>query len=283
MNEYYQALQQQILPWLLSHGARIVLLIVLGIIARKLGDRFIRDGVHMAVVRDKQHEREAERKRESTLIRIFSTSLGIVIVTVVSLMCLQELGVQIGPILAGAGIVGLSLGFGGQYLIRDMIAGLFIILENQYRIGDVISVANVAGEVEDISLRMTTLRDLDGVVHHVPHGAISTTSNSTKYFARINMNIGVGYNTDLEKLKRVVNTVGEELSLDPDYKDSITKKPEYLRVDKFGDSCIEIKILGETTPLSQWSVAGELRRRIKIAFDAEGIELPYPQLVVRQA
>ena len=177
----------------------------------------------------------------------------------------------------------VALGFGGQYLIRDLIGGLFIIMENQYRIGDVVCFDGTCGLVEDISLRMTTLRDLDGTVHHVPHGEIKKTSNLSKYFARVNLNVGISYNANLEQVISVVNKVGKELAEDSEWKEHILKPPQFLRVDDFGDSAIMIKILGETKPLKQWDVAGELRKRIKIAFDREKIEIPFPQRVIHQA
>lgn len=226
---------------------------------------------------------EAEKKREDTLIRIFSTSFGIVIWVLAGLMVLQGLGIDIGPLLAAAGIAGLAFGFGGQYVIRDLISGLFIIMENQYRIGDIVSLGNICGEVEDISIRMTTLRDLDGVVHHVPHGEIKTVSNMTKYFARVNLNVGVSYSADLEQVIAVVNRVGADLANDPEWKECILKPPVFLRVEDFADSAVMIKILGETAPLKQWAVAGELRKRLKIAFDREGIEIPFPQVVIHKA
>jgi len=196
------------------------------------------------------------------------------------MMILSELGIAIGPLMAAAGVVGIAFGFGGQYLIKDLISGLFIIFENQYRVGDVIKVGAAGGMVEDITLRVTTIRDLDGTVHHIPHGEITTVSNMSKKFARINLNIGVAYDADLEKVISVVNTVGDELAEDSKWKDLILSKPQFLRVDNFGDSSVDIKILGETKPLKQWEVTGELRMRLKIAFDREGIEIPFPQRVV---
>ncbi len=226
---------------------------------------------------------EAERKREDTLIRIFDVSMVVLIWTLAALMVLQEAGTDIAPLLAAAGVAGLALGFGGQYLIRDLISGLFIIMENQYRIGDVVCIDDVCGLVEDISMRMTTLRDLDGVVHHVPHGAVTKVSNFSKDFARVNLNVGISYGANLEHVIAVVNKVGKDLSEDPTWKDSIMEPPQFQRVVDFADSAVMIKILGKTQPLKQWDVTGELRKRIKFAFDAEGIEIPFPQRVVHQA
>jgi len=198
------------------------------------------------------------------------------------MMILPELGINVGPILAGAGILGIALGFGAQYMIRDFLAGLFIIIENQYREGDVVCLDGTCGLVEDINLRKTILRDLDGIVHHVPNGEIKKASNLSKQFARVNLNIGVSYKENLDKVIKVVNQVGRELAEDPRWKDLILKPPQFLRVDDFGESAIIIKILGETKPLKQWDVTGELRKRIKIAFDKEGIEIPFRQITIHQ-
>ncbi|MBI4122862.1 MAG: mechanosensitive ion channel family protein [Parcubacteria group bacterium] len=262
---------------------KILGIVLIAFVLQKFSGAFVERFVRKLVAPDHFLSREAEKKREDTLIQILGGSLRILILVMATLMVLQELGIAIRPLLAAAGIAGLAFGFGGQYLIRDIISGLFIILENQYRVGDVVCFDSTCGLVEDISLRMTSLRDLDGTVHHVPHGEIKKVSNLSKYYARINLNIGVAYSSDLEKVIAVVNQVGKELAQDPQWKESITKPPQFLRVDDFADSAIIIKILGETKPIKQWDVAGELRMRLKIAFDREGIEIPFPQRVIHQA
>ena len=282
MKEYWNEWSDQLTPWLLSHGLRIVVILIGAYILNKLATRFIEKIVRVSVTTDQHLTQAQEIKRENTLIRIFSWTTSIIIVLVSAMMVLQELGVPIGPILAGAGIVGLAVGFGGQYLIRDLITGFFMILENQYRIGDVVSLDNTTGLVEDISLRMTTLRDMNGTVHHVPHGDIKRVSNQSKDFARINLNIGVAYHSDLNKVIDVVNATGLELAEDPKWKELIIKAPQFLRVEDFSDSSITIKILGETIPLKQWEISGELRKRIIMAFDKAGIEIPFPQRVIHQ-
>ena len=278
-----QKFVQNITPWFLDHGVKIVAIIIVAYLIRKFAGIFIERIIRKIIISDHFLTKEAEKKREDTLIRIFTVSLGILIWLLALLMILQETGIAIGPLLAAAGIAGLAFGFGGQYLIRDLISGLFIILENQYRLGDVACFDGTCGLVEDISMRMTTLRDLDGIVHHVPHGEIKRVSNLSKYYARVNLNIGIAYNSDLEKVIGVVNRVGKELAEDPQWKEFITKPPQFLRVDDFADSAIIIKILGETKPIKQWDVAGELRKRLKIAFDKENIEIPFPQRVIHSA
>ncbi|MBU1159977.1 mechanosensitive ion channel family protein [Patescibacteria group bacterium] len=269
--------------WIIIHGFKILGILVVAYIFSKIGSALVEKLIRRIVPPDHFLSKDAEKKREDTLIRIFNSTLKIIVWISVAMMILSEIGVDIGPLLAAAGVLGLALGFGAQYLIKDVISGLFIILENQYRVGDVVCLDGTCGLVEDITLRMTVLRDLDGVVHHVPNGVINKASNLSKFFARVNLDIGISYNTDLEKAIKVINKVGDDLAEDPQWKEFIIKPPQFLRVNDFADSAIIIKILGETKPLKQWDVAGELRKRIKIAFDKEGIEIPFPQRVIHQA
>jgi small conductance mechanosensitive channel len=273
---------ESIIPWLLDHGIKIVLIAIAAWLLNKILGRIIIRTVRVAVVVDENTSKEGEKKREDTLIRIFNGAVRIIIIILAAMMILQEIGLKIGPLIAGAGIAGLALGFGGQYLIRDIISGLFIILENQYRIGDVININGTGGLVEDISLRKTTLRDIDGTVHHIPHGEIKIVSNLSKSFARVNLDIGISYNTDLEHAISVINRTGRELAEDPLFRESVISPPQFLRVNDFAESAVVLKILGDTKPLMQWEVTGELRKRLKIAFDREGIEIPLPQRVIHQ-
>jgi small-conductance mechanosensitive channel len=272
----------QVIPWLLSHGIKIIAVVIIAYLLHLILSRIIKRAVRLAVVRDDMMTEEAEKKREDTLIHIFNGALRLIIVILAILMILQEAGIKIGPILAGAGILGVAVGFGGQYLVKDILTGLFIILENQYRIGDVVNIDGTGGLVQDINLRKTVLRDLDGIVHHIPHGTITKVSNLSKDWSRVNLDMGVGYSTDLEHLIEVINRTGKELAEDPAFKDLIITPPQFLRVNEFADSAIVVKILGDTQPLKQWEVTGELRKRLKIAFDKEGIEIPFPQRVVHQ-
>lgn len=282
MQETIKKWSEAIVPWLLEHGIKIVIIAVIAWLLNRIVSRIIIRTVRIAVVAEQNLTEDGEKKREDTLIRIFNGAVRIIIIILAAMMILQEIGLKIGPLIAGAGIAGLALGFGGQYLIRDIISGLFIILENQYRIGDIININDTGGLVEDISLRKTTLRDLDGIVHHIPHGEIKIVSNLSKNFARVNLDMGISYNTDLEHVIRVINQTGKELAEDPSFRDSIISPPQFLRVNDFADSAVVLKILGDTKPLKQWEITGELRKRLKIAFDREGIEIPFPQRVVHQ-
>ena len=281
MNEILENANKELIPWITSHGFRILIVIVLAIVFNFLLKRTVAKIVKMSVTADRQKSVEAEQKRERTLIRVSSWVIAVMTTIIAGMMILQEVGLPIGPMLAGAGILGLAVGFGGQYLIRDYITGLLIIFENQYHIGDHVKLDTTEGTVEDISLRMTTLRDMDGTVHHVPHGDIKRVSNLSKYFSRINLNVNISYNADIEEVIKIVNQVGLEMANEPRWKPEIIKAPQFLRVDDFTDSAVSIKIVGETIPNRQFMVTGELRKRIKEAFDEHGIQMPVIQHIVR--
>ena len=266
--------------WLLNHGVRILIILIVGAVLWFLLRRVLRPIVRRIMVRTKGESRRGIEKRVDTLTAVFTGVARVAVLVIVLLLILTELDVNIGPILAGFGIAGIAVGFGAQYLIRDLIAGIFIIMENQYRVGDVASVAGITALVEDITLRKTVLRDLDGVVHHVPNGEITTASNYTRHFSRINLNIPVAYGTDLGHAIEVMNRVGMELAKDEKWKSLIITPPQVLRVDNLGDSGIDIKMLGDVKPSEQWGVMGELRLRMKNAFDDEGIEIPWPHTKV---
>lgn len=267
--------------WLAQHGGKLALLIVLGLAIILGATLAIPKVIKAAVLKSRAEQTEEElNKRAETLSSVLTATVQIIVILVVGFMILSELGINITPILTGVGVAGIAIGFGAQSLVKDVIAGLFIIMENQYRKGDVVKIADVSGLVEDINLRRTILRDLDGIVHVVPNGEIRVASDFTKGWSRVNMNISVSYNTDLEKAIEVINRVGQELANDPQWAPLILTPPQALRVDKLGDSGIEIKILGDTKPIEQWKVMGELRLRLKKAFDEAGIEIPWPHTKV---
>ena len=270
-----------VVTWLIDHGIRILIIAVVGAVLWFALNKFLPPVVRRAVARTRYREtKEGMQKRTDTLLSIFKGIGHLLIVIVGIMMILSEVGVPIAPVLAGFGIAGIAVGFGAQYLIRDLIAGIFIILENQYRVGDVARIADVTGVVEEINLRKTVLRDLDGIAHHIPNGEIRVASNFTRHFARVNLNISVGYGTNLDHAISVINRVGQELAEDEDWRQLIKSPPQVLRVDNLGDSGIDIKILGDVKPMQQWAVMGELRLRIKKVFDAEGIEIPWPHTKV---
>ncbi|MFP6679175.1 MAG: mechanosensitive ion channel family protein [Dehalococcoidia bacterium] len=222
----------------------------------------------------------AQELRADTLAAVIVGALAILVWAIAVFSVLSEIGVPIGPMIAGFGIAGIAVGFGAQSMVKDMIAGFFIVAENQYRTGDVVSIAGIAGSVEAINLRRTVLRDLDGKVHVVPNGEISVASNYTKFWSRINLNVGVAYKENMDHVFDILNEIGMELSGEDYWAEKIIDPPQVLRLDSFDDSQITIKMLGVCRPLTQWEIAGELRKRIKDRFDAEGIEIPFPHQTI---
>ncbi len=269
--------QNIVTQWILTHGFKILVIGILAYVAQKLSSQLITRIIQTALKRSRSSE---EKKREQTLIRVFQTAIRVGVWITAIIMMLHELGIDTAPLLASAGIVGVAIGFGGQYLIKDIINGFFIILENQYRVGDVICVSEKCGTVEDVNLRVTTIRNMDGTVHYIPNGQMLIVSNMGKDFANINIDIGVAYDAPLERVIEVINAVGGKLAKDMAWKDRILEPPHFLRVENLTDSSVVVKVVGKTTTLEQWSVAGELRMRIKLAFDHERIALPFSRSVV---
>jgi len=263
--------------WLRQHGPTLGLLAAIGLVLLLAATAAIPNIVKRAVLKSKEEQTEEELdKRAETLSGVLVASLQAIVIAVVFFMMLSEVGLNIAPILAGVGVVGIAIGFGAQNLVKDIIGGLFVIMENQYRKGDVVSIAGTTGVVEDFNLRRTLLRDLDGIVHTVPNGETSVASNYTKIYSRVNLNIGVSYGTDLGRAIEVINRVGREMAEDPKWASDFITPPQVLRVDNLGDSGIDIKILADTKPIKQWAIMGELRLRLKNTLDEEGIEIPWP-------
>ncbi len=230
---------------------------------------------------EKKELLKAERlKQTQTIGRILSNLVSVSIGVIAGIVILGELGVDIGPILAGAGVVGVAVGFGAQSLIKDVINGVFILLENHFNVGDVVKVAGVAGLVESMSLRLVTLRDLEGNVHIIPNGEIGVVTNMTREWSRCVLNIGVAYKENVDYVMEVLKEIGAELYKDKEFKEMIMSPLEILGVDDFGDSQVTIKVMLKTQPIKQWTVAREFRRRIKNTFDAKGIEIPFPHLTL---
>lgn len=266
-----------IINWFFNNGWRIFLIIAVAAILYYLLRHFMPLAIRVAITQKMAHKPKEEVKQRVHTLASVTVNTGAVIIGIGTLFTiLGEVGVNITPALAGVGVAGVAIGFGAQSLVKDFLAGIFILLENKFAVGDVVRIADVAGIVEDMNLRRTVLRDLDGIVHIVPNGEITVASNFTKEWSRVNMNISVAYKEDLEHVIKIINQVCKDLADDPNWSPRILKTPQVLRVDALGDSGIEIKILGDTKPIHQWDVMGELRLRIKKAFDNEGIEIPWP-------
>ena len=220
------------------------------------------------------------KKRMDTLDSLGANVLQFFIVIIAGLMVLRSFGLDIGPAVAGLGVVGVAVGFGAQNLVRDYLNGALILIENQFSKGDVIRAAGVAGTVEDFSLRRTTLRDLDGVVHTVPNGEIVVASNLTRVWSRINLDVTVAYGTDIDKATTVVDDAGKAMAADPIWKRRVLEAPRVDRVAALGEYGVTLKILGTVRAPDQWAAAGELRKRLLAAFTEHGIEIPRPQRVI---
>ena len=221
-----------------------------------------------------------QEKRAKTLSGIVSTTISVTIYVVAIMMIITECGVNIGPLLAGAGIAGVAIGFGAQSLVKDLISGFFILMEDQIRVGDVANVAGIGGLVEAINLRTTRLRDIEGKVHIIPNGSIEVATNFTRDWSRALVEIGVAYKENVDNVISVLQEVGEELRNDPAFKEIILEPMTVQGLDSFGDSSVNIRVYFKTLPIKQWEVAREFRKRVKKAFDEKGIEIPFPHRTI---
>ena len=276
----------EIVAWLRTDGVHIGLVVVVAVISLRLA-RLAVQGVIKALLDREATEGTAQelsaievRKRMDTLDQLGSNVIRFFVVVVAGLMILREFGLDIGPAVAGLGVVGIAVGFGAQSLVKDYLNGALILVENQYSKGDVVAIAGVTGQVEDFSLRRTTLRDLDGVVHTVPNGEIKVASNRTRTWARINQNVLVSFGTDIDKAIEVVAAVGRELAEDPVWKQRILEPPRVERVESIDETGITLKILGTVRASEQWAAGGEFRKRLLAAFAANGISIPRPHRVM---
>ncbi len=267
--------------WFMETGIRVVAIIAVAVILYILLGFLIPNLVKRVVSRRMVGELEAEiKKRTETLAAILVTMAGIVLFIVAVLTILPEFGVNITTLIAAIGVGGLAIAFAAQNLVRDFITGFFILFEDQYRVGDVVTIADTTGTVEEIGLRRTILRDIDARVHSVPNGKVEIATNLTRKFGRVNLDVSVAHGENLDRVIPVINRVCQEMAEDPLWKDDFISVPAVLRVDNLGDSGIDIKVLGDTKPVRQWAVMGELRLRIKRTFDSEGIEIPWPHTKV---
>lgn len=218
--------------------------------------------------------------RAATLVGLIR-NVGIVVIALLSVfMVLGAIGLKVGPLLAGAGVVGLAISFGAQSLVKDIFAGLFILFENQFGVGDVVRLGDAAGAVERMTLRATFLRDVNGTLHVVPNGEIKHVQNLTRSWSRAVLDIGVAYKEDVDHVMAVMRAVGREMWEDQEWRPLLIEEAVVPGVESFGDSSVNIRMMSKTLPLKQWEVARELRRRLKRRFDAEGIEIPFRQRTV---
>jgi small conductance mechanosensitive channel len=270
---------QEILAWLRISGPRVLVILIASLLLirllRAVANRIPR--LMPAQEGPAITEREKRARTVAGLVGTVGTSL---VLLGAGMMLFREVGLDITPLIAGAGVAGLAIGLGAQSLIRDILAGTFILLEDQFHVGDVIRAAGVGGQVEKMTLRMTIVRDLHGVVHFIPNGEIKVASNLTKEWSRTVLEVGIGYDEDVDRVISVLTEVGRSLADDETFGKLVLEPPQVLGVEALADSQVTIRILVKTLPLKQWEVARELRRRIKARFDREGIQIPYPHRVV---
>jgi small conductance mechanosensitive channel len=219
-------------------------------------------------------------QRAKTMGDLLKSVITGLLIAIIGTMILSELGVNIAPIIASAGIIGIALGFGAQSLVKDFLSGIFMIFEDQYGVGDVVDVGEASGTVEAVSLRVTRLRDLNGTVWYVPNGEILRVGNMSQNWSRAVVDVNVDYHEDLVRAQRVLREVAHDLWEDEDYKDVIIEEPEVTGVETFTPEAVTLRVLIKTAPMEQWGVARAMRQRIKARFDHEGIQIPLPQRVV---
>ncbi|TAL22172.1 MAG: mechanosensitive ion channel family protein [Frankiales bacterium] len=220
---------------------------------------------------------ERRRQRTETIGSVLRSVTSVLVFTVAVAMLLAELGFNLGPVVASAGIIGVALGFGAQNLVKDYLNGIFMILEDQYGVGDAIDVGAATGIVEAVGLRVTRLRNVDGTVWHVRNGEILRVGNMSQGWSRALLDVSVAYDTDTDRAAEIIKTVADGVWQDPEFSSVVLEEPQVWGVEDLGIDGIAIRLVVKTAPLEQWSVARELRRRLKTAFDAAGIEIPFPQ------
>lgn len=270
---------EKLISWFLSAGFRIVIIIIAAYILLRIINQIISRLETTIAARNGEMMSAMEKERRiKTITSLLRHIVFIFIFAVAGIMVLKEFGMDIGPIIAGAGIIGLAISFGAQNLVRDVISGFFIILEDQIRVGDIAQLNGTAGTVEEINLRTTVIRDLEGTVHVFPNGVINQLANMSKGWSRYVIDVGVAYHENVDYVIEELKKIGDDLEKDAHFGTLILEPLDILGVDSFGDSAVVIKCMIKTQPLKQWEVGRELRRRIKNKFDELGIEIPFPHM-----
>ncbi len=263
------------LPAYLATPARVLLILLMAGIALRLVPRAI-SRVRRAV--EARQESAEDGRRVQTLSRVIRYVVTVAVTVIAGILMLGEFGISVAPILGAAGVVGIALGFGAQSLVKDYFTGFFLLLENQIRVGDVVEAGGKSGAVEELTLRYLRLRDYSGNVHYVPNGNISVVTNMSLGFAQAVIDAGVAYGEDIDRVVAVMRQVGEELRRDAAFSAKILDALEVAGVDRWADSAVVIRCRFKVLPLEQWNVRREYLRRLKMAFDREGIEIPFPHV-----
>ncbi|MBD3225070.1 MAG: mechanosensitive ion channel [Caldithrix sp.] len=281
--EFWNVLMDKSIEWIISEIPSIIILLLVVMISFRV-IRFALNRLKDVLVKRAEKDTKTDvgemEKRITTLLGIVRGVLKIIIWTVTIMILLQKFGVNIGPLLASAGIIGLAVGFGAQELVRDFITGFFILLENQIRVGDVAIINGTGGLVEAIELRTVTLRDFSGTVHVIQNGKINSLANMTKEWSAVVFDIGVAYKEDVDEVIKIMKQVGDDLKNDAEFSKQIIEPIEVFGLDQFGDSALVIKARLKTKPIQQWAVGREFRKRLKKAFDDQNIEIPFPHQTI---
>ena len=266
-----------VIDWVLGSGLTIIIALILTVALLGLSRSLLNRLKDFLTGREPSLERT---KRIETMVAVLRHVASITIFSVATLVVISELGFDLTPILTAVGITGLAISFGAQSLVKDIISGFFMLVEDQVRVGDVVKIDGHGGIVEALTLRTIRLRDLQGNVHIIPNGEITAIINMTKEYGRMVLDIGVAYKEDVDRVMELLAEIGEQMQQDEPYNEEITEPVEILGVEEFADSAVIIRMRITTEPIKQWSVARELRRRIKKRFDAEGIEIPFPHQTI---
>ena len=265
---------------LVSASLRIVVILIVAWAAISVSQRGIR-ALRIRIA-SRMDDRESVQRAE-TLGRVFRYMAAVTITLMAGMLVLTEMGVSVAPILGAAGVVGLAIGFGAQSLVKDFFNGFFLLLENQIRQGDVVRLGEHAGLVEEVTLRFVQLRDYDGNVHFVPNGTISTVVNMSRGHAQSVVDVGVGYGEDLERVMQVMRDAAATMRADPKYDGRILDNLEMAGVERWDDSSVILRARFRVAPLEQWNVRRDYLLRLYQAFDAHGIDIPFPQVTVHMA
>ncbi len=281
--DFWETFARHLSDWIITELPSIIILIILLFIALRFGFflvRKLKSLLERRTIRRHDEPNLEVEKRLNTLMGIIRKVVALTIWTIFILIFLKKINIDIAPILAGAGIIGLAVGFGAQELVRDFITGFFILLENQIRTGDVAIINGTGGLVEKIELRTITLRDLSGTVHIFQNGKINSVSNMTKDWSAMVFDIGVAYKEDLNIVMKLMKQVADKMMEEADYKDNILEPMEVFGLDSFGDSALVVKGRIKTKPIQQWSIGREYRKRLKELFDEHNIEIPFPHQTI---
>lgn len=281
---YYTSVLNSLLAWLRAHSANVTLILVSAWALIFLTKVLTRRACQLVrgYLRGEKEAVAEQAKRTKTLFSLLARVINAAIFTFAVIMLLAEVGVNVTALLAGAGVIGIAIGFGAQSIVKDMLAGLFMLLEDQYRVGDIVEVNGGAfgGTVERLTLRTTWLRGLDGKLHIIPNGNINAVSNFTHTWSCAMLDIGVGYGDDVDNAIKVIQDTASLMAKDEPWRSMIIGEPDVLGVEDLGDSAVIIRLLVKTLPMSQWKAGREMRRRIKYALESAGISIPFPQVTV---